>query len=94
MKVLCWCLFCRSRAHGLVTSNPAVTGGRRPLPVSAFSGPEAPPVTDGEVAQTFRSHSEETSANLVKQQPVERKGRVSYSVTSIVAVIDELGVTR
>jgi len=62
MKMLSWCLFCRSRAHGLVTSSPAVAGGRHPLPVphSCGTGPGAPPATAGEVAQTFRSHSEET----------------------------------
>ena len=62
MKMLSWCLFCRSKAHGLVTSIPAVTGGRHPLPVprSAGTGPGAPPDTAAEVAQTFRSHSEET----------------------------------
>ena len=51
-------------AHGLVTSRPAVAGGRRPLPVppSYGTGPGAPPPTAGEVTQTFRSHSEETSA--------------------------------
>jgi len=52
----------RPGAHGLVTSSPAVLGGRHPLPVPAFGGPGAPPVTAGEVTQTFRSHSEETSA--------------------------------
>jgi len=31
-------------------------------PPLGFGGPGAPPTTTGEVAQTFRSHSEETSA--------------------------------
>ena len=44
------------RAHGLVTSSPAVPGGWRPLPVprSLGTGPGAPPATAGEVTQTFR----------------------------------------
>jgi len=48
------CLFLRSESHGLVTSGAALAGGRRPLPVSAFGGPGAPPATAAEVAQTFR----------------------------------------
>jgi hypothetical protein len=32
------------------------------VPRSCGTGPGAPPATAGEVAQTFRSHSEETSA--------------------------------
>jgi hypothetical protein len=51
-----------SSACGGVTSSAAMAGGKRPLPVPAFGGPGAPPDTAGEVAQTFRSHSEETSA--------------------------------
>ncbi|MGD8924392.1 MAG: hypothetical protein PVG64_05630, partial [Syntrophobacterales bacterium] len=49
MKMPSWCLFSRSEAHGLVTSNPAVTGGRHPLPVprSWGTGPGAPPDTAG-----------------------------------------------
>jgi hypothetical protein len=54
-----------ARAHGLVTSSPAVAGDGTPSlfpPSQGFGGPGAPPTTTGEVAQTFRSHSEETSA--------------------------------
>jgi len=42
-----------ARAHGLVTSKPAVAEGRRPLPVPRSCGtwPGAPPVTAGEAAK-------------------------------------------
>ncbi len=43
-----------AESRGLVTSGAAVGGGRHPLPVSAFGGPGAPPLTAAEVAQTFR----------------------------------------
>jgi len=46
-----------SSACGGVTSSPVVAGGRRPLPVPAFAMLRRA-VTAGEVAQTFRSHSE------------------------------------
>jgi len=57
------CLFFRSESHGLVTSNAALAGGRRPLPVPASaalrrargsprhscgSGTDLPPVTPEE----------------------------------------------
>ena len=57
-KCLFWCLFCRSEAPDLATSNAAAGGGRHPLPVSRSlgTGPGAPPPTPAEVAQASRSH--------------------------------------
>ncbi len=59
-----WCFFCRSKAPAwsLQAQLRAGEGAPSLFPVPAERGTGAPPATAGEVAQTFRSHSEETPA--------------------------------
>ena len=68
MKMLCWCLFSRSKAHGLCHFKPGCdrwegTPSLFPVPKERCQG--LPQPQPEEVAQTFRSHSEETPAKRI-----------------------------
>ena len=63
------------RGSGLVTSSAAGCGGRRPLPVSAYGGPGAPPPTAAEVAQashqSLRRNTRKPKGEAGKQRASE-----------------------